>query len=393
MNDRIHALDGLRGLASLVVVFYHACLTFNPLYFEVQRLAQSENPGVADALKFIVAGTLLNGDLAVWVFWIISGFSLSLKFFKHSQNSEVERANSYLKEAVVKRYPRLFFPVLASVLLAYAIQKMGWMYNRNPSMIEISEVSNWLTKWYAFEGDIFNALKFSAWDVFFDYDSHGTYNNVLWTIEKEFYGSLFTFAFLSLAGNRRLRVILYPLLFGVNHGLGCNWINAFMVGVLISDFYANMSAATLRLKAGLSKTVGFAGTLGVLLLLLAMFHTRINLEPVYLATGAGVVSAALYSTRISSLLNLPVFQFLGKISFGMYLVHIPLTFSAAIFISNAARNFLPCCVELWFEYIVTIMISIVTGYLFYWFIDRPTTTLVNYAKMSRLCVGGALKLR
>ena len=63
--------------------------------------------------------------------------------------------------------------------------------------------TGWLPSFYDFEPSLSRAIKSAAWDAFFDFNRDVTYNTVLWTMEPEFFGSLFLFSLLSLLGNKK----------------------------------------------------------------------------------------------------------------------------------------------------------------------------------------------
>src|ERR1700752_3428309 len=99
---RLECLDGVRGVAALVVVVFHYLSAFVP------ALTPDQTPDpywLADTPLAI----LFNGPFAVVVFFVLSGFVISKSAHKRFP----------LLPAVALRYLRLTVPMLASVLAAW----------------------------------------------------------------------------------------------------------------------------------------------------------------------------------------------------------------------------------------------------------------------------------
>ena len=87
-------LDGLLGWAALIVLFGH----LGPVFLIAKY-------------KMYVMSFFMDGELAVHVFFVLSGFVLSIGFFESGKRI-------ILKELLIRRYPRLAVPVVLSCLLA-----------------------------------------------------------------------------------------------------------------------------------------------------------------------------------------------------------------------------------------------------------------------------------
>ena len=126
-SHKLPALEGLRGIAAFIVVIWHLHLAFFANSFEDIRLHLAHIPHFpALVLQAVIEG-LQNGSFAVWLFWIMSGFVLSLQFFLRAHQSPLAAAHDYLEEAFLRRYPRLLVPVLASVCFAYLLLRCNLM--------------------------------------------------------------------------------------------------------------------------------------------------------------------------------------------------------------------------------------------------------------------------
>ena len=93
---RYHALDGIRGWAALSVVAFHMVWeTFGARFPEFRNVASA---------------SLLDGWLAVSVFFVLSGEALSTGCL-------VKQDSRIALDLGVRRYPRLVIPILAVCLM------------------------------------------------------------------------------------------------------------------------------------------------------------------------------------------------------------------------------------------------------------------------------------
>jgi peptidoglycan/LPS O-acetylase OafA/YrhL len=119
---RIRSLDGLRGLASLVVAIHHALLCLAPLslvYFDPLKVERGTK---AWWLGFTPLHAAWAGGEAVYLFFVLSGFVLARPFLKG-------RSGSW-RAYFVKRIPRLYIPVWVAVGFALATI---WIVPRIPA--------------------------------------------------------------------------------------------------------------------------------------------------------------------------------------------------------------------------------------------------------------------
>src|SRR5262249_19664836 len=100
-------LDGLRGWGAVAVLLFHYLVQVFPTDAET-----------ASVLRRII---FLNGSMAVWVFFVVSGFSLSIGY--------VERRDARaLARLAIGRYPRLAIPVFSACTLVHLMLVSGVIY-------------------------------------------------------------------------------------------------------------------------------------------------------------------------------------------------------------------------------------------------------------------------
>jgi peptidoglycan/LPS O-acetylase OafA/YrhL len=375
-SHKLPSLEGLRGIAAFVVVIWHLRLVFSFVPTEGFHQLIGFLPFLLQRILVALSLGVSNGTFAVWLFWIMSGFVLSLQYFVRRRISD-SKARGYLIEATLRRYPRLLIPVLASVAIAYFLHAANLMGN-----IELarklggSYVSGWLGSWYAFPASAIGALKSAVWESFFAYEHATTYNSVLWTMEKEFYGSMFLFAFLGAIGHRKGRALAYVIVALGAFALRQQWLNAFVVGIALCDLYVNSPlprhASSTQLWSPLDRLRRSRSFAALFWLVVVAGVGLPNLhEGHYLFFGTAAVIFTLVSIPTQHLLARSIPMFLGRISFGLYLVHFPIIFSFSCWLYLATEDRMGSIGAVVLSLILTSALSIVAGYVVYLVADRP----------------------
>lgn len=291
--ERLGFLDGLRGWGAVVVLFYHL----------VDRFLADSHPWLAPTFtKF-----LMDGPFAVFVFFVISGYALS--------HANLDPARRDLQLATISRYFRLALPILVTTFLGYLMLKAGLMVNLEVSR-EMNVSPTWLGTFYTFEASIYGFLKFSLFNVFFNYGAV-TYNSSLWTIPFEFFGSLAIYGYLAVfRADERPRWFIALI--------------AFLICLKIAPIYACFIGGYLAAEARYSLHVRAEWKWVVeLLAILAFYAVALVITfarpPGFgsLATLATVLVIAVSNSRyLKAFFSNRLSSFLGKISFPLYLCHI-----------------------------------------------------------------------
>ena len=329
---RYEHLDGFRGLFALSVVAFHILLIFLPAAVTGDPITR-HLAGNMETVLYYCPQFLYNGNAGVCVFFVLSGFVLPIKFW-------AKRDNGILQRAAIGRYWRLTVPAIASIFLAYILLRLNFM--QNIALANTVPSAPLVGLAYGWQADAFKALKEGLWDIYFGYKQTESYNPVLWTMETELKGSFISLSFLALFGNYRRRFWLYiPL------AAAClqSYYLAFVFGLALSDFYFTPEMQGWRKRAEGYLLLPWAVlAVGVILcsysadgrhalyewLRFPIFSaTATDSEVVYHILGAAMLLHAVNELVIlRRLLTTKFFVLIGKYSFALYLVHVPILCSA-----------------------------------------------------------------
>ncbi|HEY3857184.1 MAG TPA: acyltransferase [Verrucomicrobiae bacterium] len=383
-SHKLHSLEGLRGIAAFIVVFHHLRLTFYATSTTDILHQFAHLPRAGSHLLLAAIEGMINGTFAVWLFWIMSGFVLSFQFFLRAHETSSTSSHDYLEDALLRRYPRLLLPVFVSVAFAFAIHALGLMHNiaLSHTLGEPYE-SGWLSSWYAFPASALGAAKSAAWESFFAFRRDSTYNPVLWTMEMEFYGSLFLFAFLAILGHRGIRFFAYPLIAIVGYTSNLIWLNTFVAGIALCDLYVNRTrlpsverVSSLPFFSFVRRSPIFAALIWSLIIIASGFFNYHDVPPnyrdlAYLLIGIIAIALTLVSISTQRFLSSAIPLFLGRISFGLYLIHVPVICSFSSWAYLATFPFMGRQTAALLVSIATCVLSVILGYALYVLADRP----------------------
>jgi peptidoglycan/LPS O-acetylase OafA/YrhL len=289
---RLRFLDGLRGWAAMVVLLHHVFIDGLPA-----------NALMADRSLWAKV-FFLNGTLAVSVFFVISGFSLSIRYLETGNGSALGRI-------AAGRYLRLALPIFAICAITYALLLSGLI---PPAAQRPAPLDQFL----AFTPTIERLLNFSLWKVFVAYSGAETYDPPLWTMTYEFFGSFMVFAVVASLRPSRLRTVMLAVLFAALAALQ-TYFALFVAGILIADLFPLIGPATAN-RAGAALCLA-----GLLLILLpnAWFG------PVYVGGATCLTAGAVFCAPVRRFFETRVSSFLGWISFPLYLVQAAVIYALA----------------------------------------------------------------
>ena len=295
-HRRLEYLDAIRGLAALTVVFNHYVYSFgNPSHFT----------------RFFPLGVWWDGMAAVSMFFVLSGFVLSLRHFSANRTTG-EREFDYARFFVARVF-RIWIPYLAAVLFCVALYRLrAWQLHTTPAP------GSWLTGQWG-QPLHFGIVLRDA--ILMRIETHPTLINPSWTLSIELVISLLLPVGIIIAERSSIWLVFVSLLL----------FKSLHVNVFILHFAAGILLA--KHSAGLRSPRSKATLLIVFLLSIPLYNIRfIKLDTAWRTDTAWIISGAgalgilwviTHSPRCQKALASAPLSHLGRVSYGLYLLHAP----------------------------------------------------------------------
>ena len=375
MSKQIH-FDSLRGLASAIVVVAHYATAFYPSSVfgsKYQYHEQWEKMFVTTPLGLVFAG-----HFAVCLFFILSGYVLSLPYF-----GQAARDTNYLLTAFFKRPFRLGGLVLVSILISILISYFACYFN-----VAVSKESYSIPWFQDFWAQDLLSIKQILVDLTTRIFANGSrYNAPLWTLQIELDGSFLTFIFLLLFRKSNLRILayIYAIIY-FNESL----YHGFIFGIVLADITQNYPNTLKIVSRGIIPWILL--TVGLLLSSYPNYveqsdltNTFYGLLPRLRGLGGGysmfgaviVFTSVLINPQLQKILSAKGLAFLGRISYAMYIIHFLLlgSFSSWLFINLHSQ--LNYNLSFAIAGILSFAILIPTSYILTKYIDEPVIRIAN----------------
>lgn len=319
-------LEGIRGIAALIVVIWHYVLYFYPPLANTGDMSFKEffYYNTHEQILMLAAETPLclffHGQASVRLFFVLSAFVLTYKFFR-TKNYE------YLSAGAIKRYFRLLGPVVFSLFITYIL-------------VNLSLVSN---VFIATEFSIKEFFKEAFFGVFVNGSS--PQNPPLWTMSYEFFGSMLVFSVAALFAKYKRRWIIYlilVLLFHKTHYL------AFVFGMMLSDYFTSELYSEYHDKISHPKIIVFLITVSLFLYTISGVRQQIWGSAIF-------IFCVLHSESLKKFFSHTVFLFLGRISFSMYVMHAVILSSFSYYLNKILIGY----INNFLSMIVTLLVSLI----------------------------------
>ena len=264
------------------------------------------------ALQGWIFGIASDGTLAIFIFFTLSGFVLSIGYI---QTGKLD----ILAALALRRYVRLVIPIFVSCAIAYLLLKFGLFYN-----IPAGRMFNntWLTDFYTFPPDLFEYIKYSLFGVFTS--SNITYNVVLWTMPIELWGSFAVFSICALVLHLQKRMLILGAIIAYLFAVNNIFYVSFVCGICLAIFhtkpdskYTNYLRRLFPLLIGLVIYYSCSTTRWGLFGLPAMPRS----DTLNILAACIIVLVASRSTGVKNFFQNRLSRYLGSISFPLYVTH------------------------------------------------------------------------
>lgn len=311
-----------------MVLLSHLSLTFYPYLHAFNGKARFEDHPIQYLIHESPFGFFFSGTSAVFIFFTISGYILSRAALKE------KNINKRLFLMSLKRYPRLMIPALASCLLGYIAIKF--------INIQSPQLTDWINNYgddqnHSFLGAIYSGTI----DVFF-LSGKSLYNPVLWTMKIELIGS---FVVYFLCFNRAslkqpfltscifLMTIALLLLKIIPSNLALGLIS-FYGGYLFSIYGQKITSSMALILISVGIYLAGAHNTSTSYTFIHFFLGDHTYKICNFISGFFIVYAVIFNDRLSTIFSGKFSVFMGKVSFSVYLIHIPILSTFGVFVFN-----------------------------------------------------------
>ncbi|KAK8055937.1 hypothetical protein PG993_001164 [Apiospora rasikravindrae] len=189
-------LDGVRGVAALVVYVFH----WSYLWFPFLRQGWHSSADVSQTDLFLqrpVVRVLHSGRASVTVFFVVSGYVVAVKTLTMIHRGQPDRALDALAGSLFRRPLRLYLPIVVATLISLMLVRCDGIFQKDPTGAGAPPRGDTLRRqlwhWWAHMVHMVNPFR--------NIDGRANlysppYDGNLWTIPIEFKGSLLVFVLL-----------------------------------------------------------------------------------------------------------------------------------------------------------------------------------------------------
>lgn len=331
-EQRIHYLDGLRGLLAIVVFVHHFLYAFFPyLVFGGRPEAFASGAWTLErSFALTPLNLLFNPGTAINFFFILSGYVQSLRYFQNPDPLPVQRA-------LVKRYFRLALPTLAVVLFIFVLHRANLVDRRHfpPNPL----TWNWISSMMPDNMDLPQTVWYGLLGCF---HSKAQSYQVLWTMPVELYNSWLVLVLLLATHRVKNKALLYTgwLLVQLTVLEGY-YAMSFTAGLLLAHLQVHSATfhrllavpwikygcLTVGIYLASFPFTGYENSSRQSMYALISFFDHVPHVISYAIGNFLLFCFLLHAPRAQKLLSIKPLQFFGNISFMFYLLHLAVLFS------------------------------------------------------------------
>lgn len=366
-GSRIAYLDSIRGIAALGVVAYHCWLAADVR----QRLGLIGPPHSAASLALEgMAKFFEAGRAAVMLFFVLSGFVLA--------RSLARSGTSYAGYAI-KRVLRIYPAFLVVVLVSYALH-VGLGPRPHATSVLMDRVFEpdvspaGLVKTLALWGtsDSVN-LDLVVWSLVHEMRISLIFPLILWTVQNGGRRSLAAWSVLSLGCTLGLYAMTGQAAFGFTEATLAETLlvtGYFVVFFACGAYLAIQADRAARLTAGLKPPIQWALIVLSVFIFLKADHGASTLgtclvDYAHGAAAVAIIALALGVARLERALSHRTLIWLGRISYSLYLVHLPILYVIYVFFADRP----------WFAGAAIVVLSLAVAEFMARFVEFPFMAL------------------
>ncbi len=395
MKQRIAYIDGLRGLACIFVFINHFLMAFFPASYLGTDAVSHFDLGIEAWYAQAPISSVTNGNFWVCVFFVVSAFVISFGIMKRSEE-DAEQYRTYLAKSFIKRYPRLMLPVFLVCVMILLLSWAGLFFNNSAAAITGSSLMLGRYEYRLSLKDLFSSALVKIW-LFSD----ETFSNSFWMLTTLFLGGFISCILSIMAGKKNRRMLLLYSVFAILFASVGSFYFTFVMGTMLAYIVVRKDQLLEKIHDS-----SLCQICAVFILLFGLFlggypsgitptniyrflnhlpDTVVAYECYHMAGAVLITGAIICLSSVQKFLSVKPVQFLGNISFAVYLLNLPLVFSLssgmAILLYNTQfiRNY---GIMTLIIFITSTVVLIVLSYLFRRFAesacDKVTSAIVSF---------------
>ena len=375
---RVSELDSVRGVAAFVVLLHHLWMIILPDQntFPLTGYPIPGGGALATAAFWISVSPLrllFCGHAAVGVFFVLSGFAL----MKALQNPQQRHYTTF----ITRRFFRIWPPFAVAILLAAVL---SWVLQPQPLPTVDWPSLDWVNAYWTAPVTVQMVLGHLAMIATAGY--YNSLNSAMWTLVHEMRISII-FPLIAAAALVRPRWVLTVALltfaaFSITHltqALASHLQPAPVAGgflsllqtlryVLFFVFGILTVTQAPRISAVLVRHPAIKPYLWIICaVLLAIPYTKGYTELLYAVGSFLLLNLCLNSERARALLRNPVLQWLGRISYSLYLTHLVVLLAVVYTLYGV--------LPMWLILLLVLILSLAAAEIFNGWIEMPSARL------------------
>ncbi|MFP9112388.1 acyltransferase family protein [Flavobacterium sp. RHBU_3] len=318
-------------------------------------------------------GYCRNGYLGVDVFFVISGYLITKQLYHQSETKKLSLSQFYMRR-IRRIIPLLFIVSLTALVIGYFIMLPDDYENLSESVVATVFFSN-------------NILQYLTVGNYWNTSTHYMPLMHTWSlgIEEQFY-IVYPFLFYLLKNRIRLLSITIIALTVISAALFFLSVNPVAAFFLLPSRFFELSLGGITAILLQKRTLPSALKVVLAVLLTVLLFANIFLPQKLLLFLVVFISAALVITTGQTktnkfILENPLFTFIGKISFSIYMWHQVILAFTRYFVTDNYTPLQALCMGL-----LILFLSVVT----YYFIEQPFRNLKKINNKAVLCTTGIL---
>lgn len=359
-KSHISFLDSIRGLAALAVISEHFVISYGlPCETRICRKVLDDSP-----FNF-----WWDGGAAVSMFFVLSGFVLSLKYFRVGHKPDLKHFN--LMQYTIGRLFRIWLPYCVILFIS------GSLYLQTieePMLTTHLVPSDWLVAmWRNYHLTVMDMVRES---FLLQLPQTVVLLPQAWTLTIELVLSLLLPIGLLLAERGIIWLVFFTFVAVIFLGVS-SFLFHFLMGLLIARYYSAISDY-LTVNVWQRRMI---------LLIGIFFYTSgsifqgldVNEKLVWFSSGFGaglIILFALSSSRAQTFLSLPILRQIGKVSYSAYLIHMAILICLTPHLLKGLESFTTNRTVLWFGgWLMTVAIVQLLSLLSYHWLETPSMAI------------------